>query len=141
MTGECSCGSVRVTIDQPPAYINQCNCSLCDRAGAAWGYFATASVEVVGTTRSFERDDRLRPSVAVHQCEECGDTTHFALTDTFKAENPSADQMGVNMKLFRDDDLLGIEVRFPDGRGWSGDGPFGHFREAVVISGEPPWAS
>ena len=38
MTGTCLCGAVTVTVDDRPDYIHDCNCSLCRKAGAAWGY-------------------------------------------------------------------------------------------------------
>jgi hypothetical protein len=41
---------------------------------------------------------------------------------------------GVNMALAEPDDLAGIELRFPDGRGWSGEGPFTYRRAAQTIT-------
>ena len=38
--------------------------------------------------------------------------------------------MGANMRLADEADLAGIELRYPDGRAWSGEGEFGHAREA-----------
>ncbi len=41
--------------------------------------------------------------------------------------------MGVNMGLAGERDLAGIELRYPDGRAWSGEGDFGYVREARLI--------
>jgi hypothetical protein len=41
--------------------------------------------------------------------------------------------MGANMRLFDQDDLVGIPLQFPDGRGWSGQGPFDMRRETAVF--------
>jgi hypothetical protein len=41
--------------------------------------------------------------------------------------------VGVNMRLADESDLAGIEVRYPDGRAWSGAGAFGYVREARII--------
>jgi hypothetical protein len=42
-------------------------------------------------------------------------------------------QMGVNLRLADETDLAGIEHRYPDGRGWAGEGGFGYVREARVL--------
>ena len=139
MTGHCLCGAVRVTIDAAPEFINDCNCSLCRKAGGAWGYFSSASVSAIGDTVTFVRRDKKAPGVEVHSCKTCGTTTHWMLTKSFKEQNPSADQVGVNMRLFDPDDLKGVEVRFPDGKGWDGEGPFGYRRPALKISDDAPW--
>ena len=125
-----------VSIIARPEFIHDCNCSLCRKAGAAWGYFPSASVSVSGSTRSFSRNDRPAPAVSVQSCKICGCTTHFTLTEAFRVKNPTADQTGVNMRLFDLPDLTGVEVRFPDGARWDGEGPFDYRREPLVI-GEP----
>lgn len=139
MTGHCLCGAVSVTIDAKPDFINDCNCSLCRKAGGAWGYFPSASVATAGKTMSATRRDRKPPGVEVHACAVCATTTHWVLTKSFKAQNPSADQVGVNMRLFDPDALNGVEVRFPNGKDWDGKGPFGYRRQALTISDSTPW--
>lgn len=88
---------------------------------------------------SFSRSDRALPGVAIHSCSICAVTTHWVLTEAFKKQNPGADQVGVNMKLFDPDDLKGVEVRFPDGKAWAGEGPFTYRRAAMTISDALPW--
>jgi hypothetical protein len=139
MTGSCLCGAVSVTIEARPEFIHDCNCSLCRRAGAAWGYFSSGSVTISGNTTFFVRRDKSVAGAEVHSCERCAATTHFELTKSFKAQNPSADQVGVNMKLFDPDELEGVEVRFPDGRNWPGEGPFGYRRAAATIGDTFSW--
>ena len=139
MTGSCLCGAVSVTIDAKPEFINDCNCSLCRKVGAAWGYFPSSTVRTAGNTCSVTRRDKEVPGVEVHSCRTCGATTHWVLTQTFKDQNPSADQVGVNMRLFDPDDLEGVEVRFPDGKDWSGEGPFGYRRKALTIGDGALW--
>jgi len=41
--------------------------------------------------------------------------------------------MGVNMWLADPRDMTGIELRFPDGQAWPGDGDFSYVREARLI--------
>ncbi|MBB3952659.1 hypothetical protein GGQ76_003979 [Aureimonas jatrophae] len=41
--------------------------------------------------------------------------------------------MGVNMALAEAKDLAGLELRYPDGRSWTGEGPFGYRREPRIL--------
>ncbi len=139
MTGECVCGAVSVTIGAKPEFIHDCNCALCRKSGAAWGYFPTAMVATNGKTVAFVRRDLEDPAVEVHSCPICGATTHWVTSQSFQARNPSLDRMGVNMRLFDPADLEGIEVRFPNGADWSGDGPFDYRRQAQTIGDDWRW--
>jgi hypothetical protein len=42
-------------------------------------------------------------------------------------------QIGVNMRLADEKDLAGIELRYPDGRVWSGSGGFGYVQDPRII--------
>ena len=139
MTAKCVCGAVSVTIDAKPEFIHDCNCSLCRKVGGAWGYFSSSSVKTTGNTFSFERRDKETPGCEVHSCETCATTTHFVLTKRFKEQNPSADLVGVNMRLFDPDELEGVEVRFPNGKDWPGEGPFEYRRESLTIGDNTRW--
>lgn len=139
MTGKCTCGAVSVTIDAPPEYINDCNCSLCRKVGAGWGYFRSASVTTSGETFSFVRTDKESPFCEIHSCVVCAATTHYVLTAAFKERNPSADVVGANMRLFDPDELMGVEVRFPNGKDWPGAGAFSYRRPAFKIGANARW--
>ncbi|MEM7687462.1 MAG: aldehyde-activating protein [Pseudomonadota bacterium] len=139
MTGHCAYGAVSVTITNKPAFINDCNCSLCRKVGAAWGYFPSSDVSAKGHTSCFSRSDKGEPAVAVHSCAACGTTTHFGLTDSFKDRHPEADQMGVNMRLFDPERLADVEVRYPDGRAWSGEGDYAFRSEPKIIGQTTFW--
>jgi hypothetical protein len=131
----CHCSGVRIRIGKRPDFINQCNCSLCTRAEADWAYFDPAEVEVEGGTTGYCRDDKADPSAEIQQCPECGATTHFTLTESAVARFGRS-AIGVNMRLAKETDLAGIELRFPDGNSWPGEGPFSYLREPRII-GEP----
>lgn len=45
----------------------------------------------------------------------------------------NSDTMGVNMRLFDEVDLKGIEVRFPDGKNWFGAVEYGYRKDAVGL--------
>ena len=139
MIASCLCGAVSVTIETKPEFINDCNCSLCRKVGAAWGYFPSSSVTISGTTVPFARRDKTAPAVEVHTCASCATTTHFVLTESFKERNRSADLIGVNMRIFDANGLHGIEIRFPNGKDWSGEGPYNYRRAAMKISDAASW--
>jgi len=128
----CICGQVRIEISKRPDFINECNCTLCSKAGARWGHFLPSDVRVEGPTKGYSREDKDDPAVAVHFCGNCGATTHFFLTASAIAKFGNA-QLGVNMRLADEKDLVGIELRYPDGLAWSGEGGFSYVQEARVI--------
>jgi hypothetical protein len=128
----CLCGQARVTLAKRPDYINACNCTLCSKSGARWGYFDPSEVQVEGVTHGYSRDDKGDPSAEIRFCPTCGATTHFVLTASAVAKFGNT-LMGVNMALADERALAGIELRFPDGRAWPGEGEFTYVREARVI--------
>lgn len=131
----CLCGAVGVAIEDRPDFIHECNCDLCRKTGARWGYFDPARVRVEGTTATYFRDDKLDPSACVHFCAHCGAVTHFRLTAS-AAQKFGDTMMGVNMWLASPHDLAGIELRFPDGQAWNGEGDFGYVRPALVLGAD-----
>ena len=131
----CLCGQIRVELTKRPDFIHACNCTLCSKTGAHWGYFAPLEVAVEGVARGYVRDDKDDPAAEIRFCETCGSTTHFNLTASAVAKFGDT-MMGVNMLLADERDLAGIELRFPDGRAWAGAGDFAYVREARIIGGE-----
>lgn len=128
----CLCGRVRIEVTKRPDFINECNCSLCGKSGARWSYFHPSEVDIVGATRGYSREDKEDPAAEIHFCERCGSTTHFTLTESAIARFGNV-QTGVNMALANESDLEGIELRYPDGRAWSGGADVGYVREARII--------
>lgn len=130
----CLCGQLRLTLAGRPAYIHECNCTLCRKTGTRWAYFDPAQVAVAGATHGWTRTDKPDPAASVRFCPTCGTTTHFTLTEAAAARFGNT-LMGINMRLADERDLAGIELRYPDGRAWSGEGEFGYVREAAMIGG------
>lgn len=128
----CLCGEVRIRVDKRPEFINECNCSLCSKTGARWGYFHPSEVTVEGATNGYSRADKNTPNAVVQFCPHCGSTTHFILSESAIARFGNS-LVGVNMWLANPDDLAGIELRYPDGRSWPGEGDFTYVREARVV--------
>ena len=139
MTNTCACGSVTVTVKRKPDFVNDCDCTLCRKSGGVWGYFTSEEVNVDGRTMAFARADKAVPIVEIHSCAVCGSTTHSRLTDAYKAEHDGVDQVGVNMRLFDIEQLDGVEIRYPNGSGWAGEGPFDYRRPPLVVSSETTW--
>ena len=129
----CICGQVNIEIDKKPQYINECNCTLCGKSGARWGYFHPSEVAVGGATHGYSREDKAEPNSQIRFCQKCGATTHFVLTKSAVSRFGANSLMGVNMWLADESDLAGIELRYPDGRSWSGAGDFGYVRDARII--------
>lgn len=131
----CHCGHVVVQTAKRPEFINECNCSLCRKSGAIWAYFTPDEVRTSGETGRYSRSDKAQATVAVHFCMTCGSTTHFELTDEIISRDGNA-LIGVNMYLANPEELSGIELRYPDGRSWSGVGDFGYVKESIVIGSD-----
>jgi hypothetical protein len=112
----CLCGQVQIEIPRRPDFIN----------------FHPSEVGIAGTTRGYSREDKDDPAAEVHFCANCGSTTHFTLTSSAIAKFGNS-QTGVNLRLADERDLAGIELRYPDGRAWSGKGGFGYVQEARII--------
>lgn len=119
----CHCGAVRIGIDALPAFLMDCNCSLCASHGALWGYYAPGSVSVEGETRVYRRADKPDSPTLIHFCGQCGSTSHFSSTQG------DAVMIGINMRLFDPAAIKGLEVHYADGRNWDGAGPWGYRRD------------
>ncbi|WP_233350464.1 GFA family protein [Henriciella barbarensis] len=139
MTANCLCGAVHITIAAKPDFIFDCNCSLCRKTGAAWGYFKPESVSAKGETIGYARSDKALAAVDVHSCTACGATTHWVRTDEFRNQHQVNDMVGVNMRLFDPDQLDGVPVQFPDGKNWMGEGAFDFRREGLTIGVDARW--
>ncbi len=120
LLGQCHCGRVKVKLETKPDYVNDCNCSLCRKSGALWGYFHRDQVKVSGPTDTYQRADRDSPVVNIHFCKHCGNTTHWTLTMFGKTLVEDIYRMGANMHLFSVSDLKGVEKRYPNRADWQG---------------------
>lgn len=128
----CQCGGVRISVASLPGFLHDCNCTLCSKTGAIWAYHHPGEVSVTGATSGYQRRDKAEPGVEIRFCPTCGTTTHFVLTAASIAVHGDV-QLGVNMRLADECDLPGVELRFPDGRAWSGSGAFGYVREPRIL--------
>ncbi|MDE1895555.1 MAG: GFA family protein [Rhodospirillales bacterium] len=128
----CLCGQIRIEARKRPAFINECNCTFCRKSGVHWAYFHPSEVSVEGTTKGYRREDKDDPAAELQFCPNCGSTTHFTLTPSAVARFGNS-QLGVNVRLADESDLSGIELRYPDGHSWSGNGGFTYVREPRIF--------
>ncbi|MDE2239726.1 MAG: GFA family protein, partial [Rhodospirillales bacterium] len=94
----CLCGQIHIQTSKRPDFINECNCTLCSKAGARWAYFHPSDVAIEGATKGYQRHDKENPAAEIQFCANCGSTTHFVLTESAVAKFGNV-QMGVNMRL------------------------------------------
>ena len=107
------CGGVTVTVPRRPEYMNSCDCSACFRLGSLTGYFAPDEVTIEGETAQFVRLD-IRPYIAFVFCPTCSASVGWTSLEPL-------DRMGVSMRLFDPEELVGVPIRFPNGREWDDD--------------------
>jgi hypothetical protein len=123
--GACHCGAVSIRLARAPGELSECNCSLCFSHGMLWAYYSPREVEIAGDTRRYSRADRASPNSHLHFCGTCGCATHWSATEgLIERMGGAVDVMGVNMRLFDPARLSGLTLIFPDGRNWSGEGPW-----------------
>ena len=128
----CLCGQLRVELAKRPDFIHECNCTLCRKTGARWGYFHPSEATVTGASQGYSRTDKPEPAAEIRFCESCGATTHFTLTAEAAAKYGNT-MMGANMLLADERELAGVELRYPDGEAWPGEGEFAYVREARIL--------
>ena len=105
----CHCGAVRLTLSHRPQTLTSCNCSLCRRIGAVWGYYRSAEVNIeaaAGATVAYIQGDR---TLAMHHCAICGCITHWQSLPT------GEDRVGVNFRLANPAAIADVRVRHLDG--------------------------
>jgi hypothetical protein len=113
LVARCHCGAVGIRLPRRPDYVNECNCSLCEKTGFRGVYYRRDEVEIAGEFDSYVRSDIAEPMIRNMRCRHCGNATHWVLLD-----DPPTERMGINGRLLPDGALGGVEVRQVDGRSW-----------------------
>src|SRR5215216_6232177 len=94
----CLCNQIRIKLEKRPDFIHECNCRLCSKTGARWGYFHPSEVSVEGTTKGYCREDKADRAAQIQFCANYGSTTHFILTADAVSRFGN-NLMGFNMRL------------------------------------------
>jgi hypothetical protein len=123
LTATCHCGSITITIPTPPAYINECQCSICYRYGAGWAYYPREEVKIsaIASSGVDKPNDQLIQSyvrtdedgdggISFNWCGHCGCMTHWASTGKVNYNRP-VEKMGVNTRMLPKETLKGVERR------------------------------
>jgi hypothetical protein len=106
----CHCGAVSLEIDQRPASLTECNCSVCRRYAAQWAYYTRPQVRVrcpPGAVAAYVWGDR---TIEFYHCTTCGCLTHYEAV-----EKTSDSRIAVNARMMDPADLAGVRVRKLDG--------------------------
>lgn len=110
ITGHCHCGSLSWCVSAYPDRVTFCNCSICRRYQAAWGYYRRDTVTLAdrdGTAMPYRWHDRVIDFV---HCSRCGCLSHYADVDTA----PEA-RIAVNFRLCDDRAWQAVPIRYFDG--------------------------
>lgn len=109
-TGKCHCGNVVLAIPYLTKKATRCNCSICNRYSAVWGYFEEGEVKVsVGEhgVSAYSQGDKTISFVA---CKKCLCITHYTSLNSM----PDA-TLAVNYRMFDVELMSDMEFRYFDG--------------------------
>jgi hypothetical protein len=106
----CHCGAVRIRVPAQPAYVIDCNCSLCRRNGALWATYESDCVELSGQLDKLVAYIWGQRSIRTMFCGACGCVTHW---EPITAEAGS--RFGINMRNVDPEAISGVRVRKFDG--------------------------
>jgi hypothetical protein len=119
----CHCGAVRIAVEPAPAWVLDCNCSICRRYGTLWAYAWDRLDKRALSMTLLQGEAALEPYIwgdrelGFHRCKACGCVTHHVAMD-----NP-AQIRAVNARMFVDFDPAGVTVHRSDnahtGRFWT----------------------
>ena len=101
----CHCGAISVTAPRLPKYINECQCTICRRYGAAWIYYNTQEVVI----RKKQGSATCKyvwggKELEFHWCSNCGCIMYW-----WPVEVPGGgNQMGINSRMMDPDVLKNV---------------------------------
>ncbi|PWN32733.1 glutathione-dependent formaldehyde-activating GFA [Meira miltonrushii] len=101
----CHCGNVAIEVPHKPKEICDCQCTLCRRYGAAWGYYNPKQVKVSlkpeASTKAYVWGDK---ELEFHFCSNCGCVTQWK---TIK----ESEKTGINTRLMHPEQTKYISRR------------------------------
>lgn len=107
---QCHCGNIKLQLPKLTDTMTCCNCSICARYAALWGYYLQAEVEIsVGEygSRQYCRGDR---EILFHCCNQCGCVTHYSAIDV----SPTSG-VAVNYRMLEPQLIKELAIRYFDG--------------------------
>ena len=106
----CHCGNVSLSIKPHPKHLISCNCSICQRLGALWGYFLPEDIDILikqSPTNTYQWGDK---NINFQHCPLCGCTTHYIPT-----KESGREKMAVNFSMVDKAVSDEIAVKYFDG--------------------------
>ncbi|KAJ5198296.1 uncharacterized protein N7498_007413 [Penicillium cinerascens] len=109
----CHCGAITVTVPRLPKFINVCQCTICRRYGAAWGYYPQNEVKIEtkpnAVTKQYIWGDR---DLSFNFCDNCGCVCYW-----WPIRPPSTDErkkniMGINTNNVNPELLRFVDRKF-----------------------------
>ncbi len=110
MNTSCHCGRISIQVE-PPVQVTSCNCSICSRYQALWGYYQPDEVTIDTAPDSesvYIWGDRELEFV---RCSNCGCVTHYRTLP-----NDDDPRIAVNFRMLVDGTLVDTPVRYFDGK-------------------------
>ncbi|KAH8897611.1 hypothetical protein GQ53DRAFT_742610 [Thozetella sp. PMI_491] len=113
----CHCGRVQVSIPSKPSKLNECQCTVCYKYGAIWGYFLNRDVTVTtapGNTvvQYIRSDPESDGDLSFNRCGHCGCLTHWRGTEEYIGPEY---RIGVNCRMLPPSAIEGVERRVNPG--------------------------
>lgn len=108
--GACHCGRIRFTLPYLPQRITRCNCSVCRRYAAGWGYYQRREVAMTiadETEAAYAWNDHM---IRFIHCRHCGCLTHYE-----DVERTPESRLAVNMNMVAPALWQDLPVRYFDG--------------------------
>ena len=131
----CHCTAVRLKMDEPPAWVIDCNCTLCRRYGALWAYYKAGEVRLLGDPGATDAYVWGNGWIAFHFCKTCGCITHHSVIG---ADPPWI--RGVNARMMPTLDPASVNLQQTDNShtGWFWTRPADKFQPGGQPKMDPP---
>jgi hypothetical protein len=108
-TVTCHCRAISITLAKRPAEVTDCNCSLCQKYGVLWAYYAADDRVISPNPPATDIYAWNGKHVDFHRCQNCGCVTHGMPRDLKR------DRRGINARLLPPDVLAAAKLRHRDG--------------------------
>nr|QIH44547.1 aldehyde-activating protein [Vibrio ziniensis] len=110
LTGHCHCGNITLKIPHLSKTATECNCSICSRYAAIWGYFKDSEVKIITKENNVGDYSWGDKDIIFHHCTNCGCITHYS-----SANKSNSERVAVNYRMFNPTILTTIKIRHFDG--------------------------
>ncbi|MCJ2376697.1 aldehyde-activating protein [Vibrio sp. ZSDZ34] len=112
---QCHCGNITLSFNKYPESLTSCNCSICHRYAALWGYYQPDEVVVSSKTTSSKTYQWGDGYIDFHHCRQCGCVTHYTSTSLSPIQ-----KVAINFRMDNPSQLANIpQRRFDGARSWT----------------------